>query len=204
RRHIHRRVRGDSSECYPFVAERGPSGGSATGKVDGPTGILDHYRVKTVSGGVFRRIADAIVESEADTDDTLDAALPPIAQEARRSFVVILEKGRIGVDLRTKTLADDEFDAGNVESLVEARAFRLPDAMIGPKCLRAVGHRDLGKGRFARMARCERRVALRVPILGQDDMAEIAGEAVYDRYHLIAARNGEAAARAEIILQIEH
>ena len=43
-----------------------------------------------------------------------------------------------------------------------------------------------------------------MPILGQDDVWKPSGESIDDRDHLIAARNRKSAARAEIILNIDH
>jgi hypothetical protein len=42
-----------------------------------------------------------------------------------------------------------------------------------------------------------------MPVLGQDDVREPAGETVDDRNHLVAARNGKRALRAEIVLNID-
>src|SRR5206468_1065864 len=49
----------------------------------------------------------------------------------------------------------------------------------------------------------KRLVAGRMPVLGQDDMLEAAGERVDDRHYLVAARHGEGAARTEIVLDVD-
>ena len=48
------------------------------------------------------------------------------------------------------------------------------------------------------------RMMRRVPVLGQDDVLEIMHELVDDGHDLVAARDGERAARAEIVLQIDN
>ena len=46
-------------------------------------------------------------------------------------------------------------------------------------------------------------MAARMPVLGQDHVAEARGQAVDDRHDLVAARHGERAARAEIVLDVD-
>ena len=42
-----------------------------------------------------------------------------------------------------------------------------------------------------------------MPILGEDDVAELVGKAVDDRHDLIAARYGERAVRTKIVLHVD-
>ncbi len=53
------------------------------------------------------------------------------------------------------------------------------------------------------MRRCERPVAGRVPVLGQDDVPELAHQAVDHGHDLVAIGNGERPARAEIVLNVD-
>ena len=46
-------------------------------------------------------------------------------------------------------------------------------------------------------------MAGRMPVLRQHEMLEILGQRVDQRHHLVAARNGKRAARAEIVLHID-
>ena len=44
----------------------------------------------------------------------------------------------------------------------------------------------------------------RMPILRQHHIAKPCGETIDDRYHLVAARNGERAAGTKIVLHVHH
>jgi hypothetical protein len=43
----------------------------------------------------------------------------------------------------------------------------------------------------------------RMPILGEDDVAEVFAKPVDDRHDFIAARHGECAVRTEIVLHVD-
>ncbi len=47
-------------------------------------------------------------------------------------------------------------------------------------------------------------MAGRMPVLRHDDMVEFADQPVHDRHDRVAAGNGQRAAGAEIVLQIDH
>ena len=53
------------------------------------------------------------------------------------------------------------------------------------------------------MSRCERAMSARMPVLRQDDMFETPRQCVDGRDDLVAARNREAAAGAEVVLQVD-
>ena len=44
----------------------------------------------------------------------------------------------------------------------------------------------------------------RMPILCQDDIAEIFGKQVDDRHYLVALRHGKGAVRTEVVLHVDH
>ncbi len=67
----------------------------------------------------------------------------------------------------------------------------------------AVGQLDRLEGLHARMARGERDVPGRVPVLGQDDIAEALGERVDRLDDLVAPRDGKTAAGEEVVLDVD-
>ena len=77
------------------------------------------------------------------------------------------------------------------------------DAMVGPEDLRTVMQFDRLEGLLAGMARGEGGMALRMPVLRQNDMAEGLGEPVDRRDHRIAVGHGERAAGQEIVLNVD-
>ena len=92
---------------------------------------------------------------------------------------------------------------GNVQVLVEFRAMRVLDAVVGPQRLRPVMHHGGLEGVLGGVRGGEGLVLRRVPVLRQHHVLEAAREAVDERHHLVAARHRELAARAEIILHID-
>ena len=44
----------------------------------------------------------------------------------------------------------------------------------------------------------------RMPILCEDDIAEIFGKPIDDRHHLVAARYRKGAVRTEVVLHVDH
>ena len=86
---------------------------------------------------------------------------------------------------------------------MEGGAGSALDAVIGPQRLRPVGGGDGLEGPPAGMRTGKGTVPRRVPVLGERRMRKARAEAIHHRYDLVAAGNGERAARAEIILEID-
>ena len=78
------------------------------------------------------------------------------------------------------------------------------EAMLGPKRLLAIWHRDAFEWARSRMRCDERTVARRMPILGQHHVIKAFGETVDNRHHGIAFGNRKRAARTEIVLHIDY
>src|SRR6516162_512341 len=91
----------------------------------------------------------------------------------------------------------------DIEARMERRPLRALDAMVRPQDLLTIGKLDRLKRLFAGMRAGKRGVSARMPVLGQDDMREFAGQPVDHGNDLVALRNGKRAARTEIILHVD-
>ena len=83
-------------------------------------------------------------------------------------------------------------------------AWAAHHAMRRPECLRAVGHRQGLKWLRARMVGGEGAVVGGVPILGEHHGGEGPGDAVDQGRDGRAVGNGQGAAVAEIVLDVDH
>lgn len=86
---------------------------------------------------------------------------------------------------------------------MEGCASSLLKAVVGPEGLRAVGGCYLLIGLSAGVGAGEGDVLLGVPILGEEDVLELVGEGVDARNKGVSFDNGEGAAGAEVILNID-
>ena len=75
--------------------------------------------------------------------------------------------------------------------------------MVRPEDLRAVGDLDRLIGLLARMRGGEGQMAARMPILRQHHMGKLRGQAIDQRHDLVAAGHREAAARTEVVLDVD-
>src|SRR5207253_9733007 len=80
---------------------------------------------------------------------------------------------------------------------------RALDAVIWPQHLRAVRQLDRLERLLAGMARRERDVALRVPVLRDLDVTERGRESIDDRHHLVSVENRERPAGHEAVLYVD-
>ena len=171
--------------------------------IDGPAGILDHDRLKALPRGVQGRIVNAKIGRQPTQEDPREVPLLQVFGKPRRGLAVVFKEGGIGIDLGPKSLLDHFFRMGKVQVRVEGRAPGFLDAMVGPKHLRAVIHVNGVIRRLSLVGRGERRMALRVPILGQDDAGERPAQTVDDGNDPVAIGHGQRAAGAEVILHID-
>jgi hypothetical protein len=116
--------------------------------------------------------------------------------------VVLIERG-IGIDLRTKAFAQDQFGVRYLQAAMEFGSAGCLDTVIGPEHLRAVRHRNGFERLLAWMRRRKRTVPARVPVLRQDDVRKASGKVVDDRHDLIAIRNRKRPAGTKIILYVD-
>src|SRR6188508_1089971 len=86
---------------------------------------------------------------------------------------------------------------------MQRRAPRSLDAVIRPEHLLAVAQPRGLERLLAGMARSERGMARGMPVLGDDDVLELAREAIDERHDLVAALHFERAARAEVVLHVD-
>ncbi len=86
---------------------------------------------------------------------------------------------------------------------MELGAGRALDAVIGPEGLLAVTGADLLEYGFPLVGVGEGVMTERMPVLGEDNVLEARGDGVDYRDDLVAARHGQSAAGAEVILHVD-
>ena len=105
--------------------------------------------------------------------------------------------------MRAKALAQDQLGVGDVERGMELRAARVLHAVIGPERLRAVGRVDGLIRLRAGVSAGKRDVRGRVPVLRQQNVREDPRQRVDEGNDLVAARDPQRAAGAEVVLQVD-
>jgi hypothetical protein len=173
-----------------------------TGEADSPGEVFedDGFEAKmfAVEGGE----ADAEVVGEAGEEEAFEAALPEVAGQAGGGGVVVFEEGGVAVDVAAEAFAEDEFGVGDFQGGVEGGAGSVLEAVIGPEGLGAVRGFDLLVGIFG-VGAGEGDMLRGVPVLGEEDVIEAAGEGVDGGEDLVAAGYGEGAAGHEIGLEVD-
>lgn len=76
------------------------------------------------------------------------------------------------------------------------------DAMVRPENLIAVRKLDSIERFFVFMARGERMVPGRVPVLGQHDVFEVIDETIDHRDDFVASRDGQRPSREKVVLRV--
>src|SRR5579875_227732 len=118
---------------------------------DRAAGVLDNGSGKTLTLGIFGGVAHAIIEGEACEENPGEPAFTQIASKPGWGHPVILEKGRVGIHVRTEALAQDEPRMRDLKIRMQARAMRFLNTMVWPKSLRPVIHLDCFKGLSSRV-----------------------------------------------------
>ena len=77
------------------------------------------------------------------------------------------------------------------------------DAMVGPKGLGTIGRLDFGKGGGTGMITGKGCMVLRVPVLGQDDGLELAGQLSHAWNDLVASWHLQHATGNEVVLDVD-
>src|SRR5262245_61462956 len=178
-------------------------GGDRAVDVDAAASILDHHHGKALAARVLGRIAYAEIEREPRNEDSVQAPLAQITGKAGGGLAVVLVEGGVGIDPSAEALAQNELGVRNLQVVVELRTGGVLNAVIRPQDLLSVVDRDGLERTFVAMRRRERVVAGRMPILRQHHVFETRGDAIDDRYDIIAERNGKLGARAEGVLDID-
>lgn len=173
-------------------------------KADGAGEVFDHIRFEAEPHGVEDGEADAEIEGQAAKEEALQTALAQKAGEAGGGVFVVLLKGRVAVDAVAKALAEDEFGVGDVEGGGECGAGRALEAVDRPQRLRAVGGFDgVDEGALAWVRVGKGDMAGGVPVLGEEDVVEAAGERVDAGEEDVAFGDGERAAGQEVGLHVD-
>jgi hypothetical protein len=172
-------------------------------EVDAAGGVFDEVGFKTESDGVEGGEIDAVIGGKAADIDVGDAARFEPFAEAGGFAMAVVEEAAVAIDGWVGSFLEDFFDAGLFERGGEFGAFCILDAVHWPEDLRQTIQIDLVVNVFAGMIGGEAAVVGRVPILRRDDDIEGGLQFVRNRNEFVALRDGESAARKEIILNID-
>src|SRR6476660_7815968 len=107
----------------------------------------------------------AKIGGEPGKKDSPQAAVTQIACQTGRCTPVVFKKRRVRIDFGTEALPDCQLGPVNHEVRMKRRPGGALQAMIRPKRLLAIWHRDAFEGARAWMRFSERAVTCRVPIL---------------------------------------
>jgi hypothetical protein len=169
-----------------------------------PACIFDDQALEIERSTVDGRMAHAEVVCEPTDEQALQPSFANIASQSGGSGVVVLQEGRIGIDVPAKALTQNQLRMRDLKTWMKRRTRRPLHAMVGPERLRAVA----GLGHLIwsapRMCGCERDMSLRMPVLCKDHVLEQSRETIQYRNDLIATLDSQRAARAEVVLQIHH
>ena len=199
-----RKARRELMTCDAGFGEFGVDGGDGAVEVDGAAGVAQDECGKAEAARVESGVADTVVVGETGEEDASEIVLAQIVGKTSRRGAVILEEGRIGIDLRAEAFAQDQLGLRELERRMKLRAARALHAMRRPERLRAVRELDGFVGLFAGMRRGKGRMIGRMPVLSKNDVLESRRDAMDGRDDLVAAGNGERAAGAKIILHVDN
>ncbi len=172
-------------------------------QVDGAASIAHHDRGDAEAAGVERRIGHAVVVGESGEKHAGEIALAKVSGQTGRGGAVVFKECGIGVDPGAKAFAEDQLCLGQVERGVKLRAARSLDAVIGPECLLAITDLYLLEGPLSRVGAREGLMVGRVPVLCEADVLEERRDPVDDGNDVVAARDGQLPAGAEVILDVD-
>ena len=172
-------------------------------QVDGAAGVFNDDGFKAEALAVDGGESNAEVVREATEKKSGEIAFAEIPGEAGRGGVVVLKKGGVGIEVGAETLAEDAFGLGNVEGRVELGAGGLLQAVIGPERLGTVGGLDRLVGLPVGMGAGEGDVGRGMPVLGENNVGEAGGECVDEGDNGVGVRYGQAAARTEVVLEVD-
>lgn len=183
--------------------ESGVGFGDRARQIDSTAGIFDDEALKSQGRAIDRGETDAEVVGQPAKEEAIEAAFVQVSGKPGGGEVIVLQKGRVGVDMAAEALAEDEFCLGNVERGMEGSAGRALDAMLGPERLRPVRSLDHLKGLLARMSGGKGDMTGGMPVLGEDDVVEFFAESIDQRDDLIAISYRKRSAGAEVVLDVD-
>ncbi|MOA17982.1 hypothetical protein D3C78_1382670 [compost metagenome] len=134
-----------------------------------------------------------------------DTLAVQIVGQSRRRALIIVAKGGIAVDGGVFALLLDVIEGFRLEIRVEFRIRCTLHAMVRPHHLRFAGEFAHVERFLAGMLRGEAAMIFRVPVLRGDDeiVAAIVDQGIGDGHDPVAIGNGQIAARAKPVLDID-
>lgn len=172
-------------------------------EVNGTACVANDDSFKTESASVESGVAHTVVVGESAEEDAREAAFAQVAGQTGGGGAIVLEECRVGVDLRAKAFAQDEFGAGQLQGGVELRSCASLNAVVWPEGLRAVGHFDGLVGLLAGLGAGEGSVVGRMPVLGEDDVLKARRDLQDGRDDGIAIMHSESPTGAEVVLHVD-
>src|SRR5204862_3780305 len=134
--------------------------------------------------------------------DSPQSPFSQVSGKAGVGLAIVLIDGRIGVDGAIIALAQDKLCMHDVQIAMEIGPARPLHAVVRPQNLSAISQLDALIWLSAGMRGGKRLVPGGMPVLCEDDVLEMCGEPIDEGDKLIAARNGKASARTEIVLNV--
>src|SRR5512139_1494067 len=177
-------------------------GGGAV-DIDAPAGVFKDNDLEVFATRIFGRVADAEVKGEARQKHSRETTFAQVTGESRLGRAVVFEENRVGIDLSVVAFPQDKLSVGNIQVGTEGGPGSSLHAVVRPQDLGAVGDLDRLEGLLAGVRRRERQVPARMPVLREHDVGEFGRQRIDQRHNFIAARHGEAAAGAEVVLDVD-
>ncbi|CUX15980.1 hypothetical protein AGR7B_Cc160030 [Agrobacterium deltaense RV3] len=176
-------------------------------RIDAAAGIFDETDIHTGQHveGIEHRKTDAIIGGKAADVELRDTLTAQIVGQSRRRALIIVAKGGIAVDGGVFALLLNIVEGVRLEVGMKFRIRRALHAMVRPHHLRLAGEFAHVEGFLAGMLGGEAAVIFRVPVLRGDDeiVAAIVDQGIGDGHDPVAIGNGQIAARAKTVLDID-
>ena len=160
-------------------------------EIDRPASVANDLRFEPQPSRIQRRIPNAIVVSQSDQKNASQPSLAQISAEPSRRGPVIFKEGRVRIDVRSKTLAQNQLSLRKMKRRMKLRTPCPLNAVIGPERLRSVGKVDRLEMPLTLMHTGKRMVSRRMPVLSQQHVFEGRRNTVNDIDDLIAISNGK-------------
>src|SRR5262249_39105761 len=156
---------------------------------DASTGVLDDQNSIAKPHSILSRPRDTEIGRKSGQEQALEAALtqPPI--QPCCCAPVVLEEGRVAVDLLMKALANDHLHFGQVQIAMQRGVGAVLQCVVWPKHLRAVWHTDRIICLAPRVGTGEGAMTGRMPVLRREGMIEQAQQTVDYRDDCLTIRH---------------
>ncbi len=161
-----------------FCMGDGAGGARSAGQIDGPGEVLENYGLKAEAMRVERAETYAEVIGQTDEEEAREFAFPEVAREAGAGVLVVLYESGVAVDVFAEAFAEQELRVRDVESGGNGGTGGALDAVVRPEVLNAVWDFYRVRERVFAVGAGEADVVDGVPVRGEEDMVELAGEGV--------------------------